>query len=102
MRKKLFKYKILDDNKLIFKKITPDDLNQFLKVNVDENMSCKDIRTYCANEIFKKEYSKLLNNGVNYKKARITAIKKTAEELGNTPKVCRDSYINPELYKNDN
>ncbi len=81
-----------------YKKIVADDLNQFLKDHVDKNMTCKDIRTYCANKIFKKEYSQLLNSGVNPKKARIEATKKTANELGNTPKVCRDSYIDPSLY----
>lgn len=81
-----------------YRKICSEDLNNFLKENVDKNMSCKDIRTYCANEIFKKEYSRLLNDGIDAKKARIEATKKTAKELGNTPKVCRDSYIDPSLY----
>jgi len=82
----------------VYKKITADDLNQFLKEYVDKYMSCKDIRTYCANTIFKREYSKLIKSGVNAKKARIEATKITANELGNTPKVCRDSYIDPMLY----
>jgi len=34
----------------------------------------------------------------NDPKAKINAIKYTANELGNTPKVCRDAYINPSLY----
>jgi len=81
-----------------YKKVTADDLNQFLKEYVDKYMSCKDIRTYCANKIFKREYSKLIQSGINSKKARIEATKITANELGNTPKVCRDSYIDPMLY----
>lgn len=81
-----------------YRKVHSEDLNQFLKEYVDSNMSSKDIRTYCANEIFKKEYTRLLSNGIEAKKARIQATKKTAEELGNTPKVCRDSYIDPSLY----
>lgn len=82
----------------VYKKITADDLNKFLKEYVDKYMSCKDIRTYCANTIFKREYSKLIKSGINTKKARIEATKITANELGNTPKVCRDSYIDPELF----
>ena len=82
-----------------YKKITPEDLNQFLRDYVDTNMTTKDIRTYCANNIFKQEYQKLLNSGLNPNKARIQATKKTAEELGNTPKVCHDSYIDPNLYQ---
>lgn len=82
-----------------YKKVTADDLNQFLKDYVDKDMSCKDVRTFCANNIFKKEYTTLIKNGLNSKKARIEAMKITAKELGNTPKVCKDSYIDPKLYK---
>ena len=101
--KSLFKY-INDSNECNencqkgYKKVTADDLNQFLKEYVDKYMSCKDIRTYCANNIFKREYSRFIQNGLNSKKARIEATKITANELGNTPKVCRDSYIDPMLY----
>ena len=101
--KSLFKYSNESNEKgnksnESYKKITADDLNQFLKEYVDKYMSCKDIRTYCANTIFKREYSKLIKSGINTKKARIEATKITANELGNTPKVCRDSYIDPMLY----
>ena len=101
--KSLFKYSNESNEKgnkgnKDYKKVTADDLNQFLKEYVDKYMSCKDIRTYCANKIFKREYSKLIQSGINSKKARIEATKITANELGNTPKVCRDSYIDPMLY----
>ena len=97
--KLLFQYKSENKSEKIFKKITPEDLNNFLKEHVDENMSTKDIRTYQANEIFKTEYAKLLKAGNTTKKARIEATKKTALELGNTPFVCRKSYIDPALYE---
>ena len=93
--KSLFKYSIKNDE---YKKVNADDLNLFLKEHIDTNMTCKDIRTYCANKIFKKEYSRLLNSGIQQKKAIIEATKVTARELGNTPKVCKDSYIDPTLY----
>ena len=74
-------------------------MNDFLKQQIDVNMTTKDVRTYSANIIFEKKYKELLKKGLlNQNKARIEAIKYTAEQLGNTPKVCRDSYINPELY----
>jgi DNA topoisomerase-1 len=93
----LFKYN--DKNNNIYKKIIADDLNLFLKENIDPNMTTKDIRTYSANIIFQKEYNRLLKSGINKNKSRIEAMKLTAIELGNTPKVCRDSYIDPSLYK---
>ena len=80
--KTLFKY--YDSDSSTPKKITASDINNFLKINVDENMTCKDIRTYSANNIFNKEYNKLLKSGLNENKARIEAIKYTANELGNT------------------
>lgn len=101
--KYLFKYNV-DNNscndKKFLKKITADDLNNFLKENVDFDMTCKDIRTNCANNIFKTEYSRLIKLGYNEKKAKIDSIKLVSLELGNTPKVCRDSYIDPNLYNN--
>lgn len=75
--------------------ITSKDLNDFLKKKVQSNITCKDIRTYNANKIFltfmgkmqmgstEKERVKNITKGVDY----------TAEKLGNTRKICRDSYI---------
>lgn len=84
------------------KKIDAQDLNEFLKKYVDENMTSKDIRTYCANQIFKKYFNKFIKEGLKENKARIEATKITARELGNTPKVCRDSYIDPDNYVYNN
>ena len=69
--KSLFKYCNVNDEKgnNHYKKIIADDLNQFLKEYVDKHMSCKDIRTYSANNIFKREYSKLIKSGLNPKKS---------------------------------
>ena len=75
--------------------ITSKDLNTFLKTKVQSNITCKDIRTYNANKIFltfmgkmkmgttEKEKNKNITKGVDH----------TAEKLGNTRKICRDSYI---------
>jgi DNA topoisomerase I len=78
--------------------ITSNDLNTFLKNNVDPEVTCKDIRTYSANVIFLKFMKKLkLPETERERKKNITlGIKYTSEQLGNTPKVCRDSYISPE------
>ena len=86
--KKLFKYEI--DKK--YKPLSSTDMNDFLKKYVDENMTCKDIRTYCANKIYNSKLEEFKKQ--NVKNPEREAIKYTAEQLGNTPKVCRDSYIN--------
>jgi DNA topoisomerase-1 len=87
----LFKYK----ENGIYHKVNSIDLNNFLKEYVDFNMTCKDIRTFCANKIYCKKLSELLKN--NDPKAKINAIKYTALQLGNTPKITKDSYLNPKL-----
>ena len=87
-------FKFIDNNNKI-EIVNSNDLNEFLKTYVDDTLSTKDIRTYQANQIFInfiKTNKKLFNN---LKKLQIEAIKFTANELGNTCKVCKDSYINP-------
>lgn len=81
--------------------ISPIDLNEFLKDKVDDNITCKDIRTYSANVIFLKFMNKLkLPDSEKERKKNISSgIKYTSEQLGNTPKVCRDSYISPDNIK---
>lgn len=80
------------------KSVSSNDLNQFLKDKIKSDVTCKDIRTYCANKIFlsfmkkikpgktEKERKKQLLEGIDY----------TAEQLGNTRKICRDSYLSPD------
>jgi DNA topoisomerase I len=80
--------------------ITSNELNRFLREKFG-GITCKDIRTYSANHIFVKFMKKIskLNKPQTERerKKNITlGLKHTAEQLGNTPKVCRDSYISPE------
>jgi DNA topoisomerase-1 len=79
-------------------RISSSDLNAFLKEKVQTNITCKDIRTYCANKIFNDFMrSKKIGNTENERKASVLlGIKHTAQELGNTPKICRDSYLSPQ------
>lgn len=88
-----FLFQYLENNKIQI--INSNDLNDFLKIYVDQNLSTKDIRTYQANQIFIKFIEKNKKNYDNLKKLQTAAIKYTSEELGNTIKVCKDSYINP-------
>ena len=83
-------------------KIDSSDLNLFLKEKVQTNITCKDIRTYCANKIF-KNFMNSCKKGTteNEKNKNISdAIKHTASELGNTPKVCKESYLCPQIINN--
>ncbi len=89
--KYLFQY--LNNSKV--EQINAIDLNNFLKKYVDINLSTKDIRTYQANKIFINYINKNKSKFFNIKKLQSKAIKYTANELGNTSTVCKNSYINP-------
>lgn len=83
------------------KSICSADLNEFLKDKVQSNITCKDIRTYRANCIF-LNYMKNLKLGSTpneRKKNVIYGIDHTANELGNTRKICKDSYLCPNNIK---
>ena len=77
--------------------ITSSDLNSFLRNKVNSNVTCKDIRTYRANQIFLKFMKKIkMGKTENERKKQIIeGIEYTAKELGNTRKVCKDSYLSP-------
>ena len=81
----------------VTKGITPADLNLFIKDHIQSGITCKDIRTYSANVLFLGFMrTKGIASTEQQKKANITlGLKYVAEKLGNTPKVCRDSYISP-------
>ena len=66
-----------------------------------ENFSAKDFRTWagtliCACALARAGIEIVEKNTVRRRKI-LTAIKETAEILGNTPAVCRSSYICPEV-----
>ena len=79
--------------------LTSSDLNSFLKEKVQSNITCKDIRTYCANKIF-KNFMNSCKKGLtpeDRNKNILEGIKYTANELGNTTKVCKEAYLCPKI-----
>lgn len=75
------------------RRVTSHNINSFLHNYVQHGISSKDIRTHNANRIFSEEMSKK-HTGDDKQVTR--AIKQTALKLGNTPAVCRGSYIAPQ------
>ncbi|MEP7213375.1 MAG: DNA topoisomerase IB [Acidobacteriota bacterium] len=77
--------------------IKPSDLNDYIKAATAPEFSAKDFRTWGGTilaaialaEIGKPE------NEREAKKNIVRAMKRVAEELGNTPAVCRGSYVHP-------
>ena len=92
--RKLFHY--LDDNQKPHS-IKPFDINNYLKGITSTEFSAKDFRTWGGTLLAAIELSELgkAEDEKQLKKNLVNAVKKVAEQLGNTPTVCRSSYIHP-------
>jgi len=87
--------------------VTRQHINTYIKEIMGENFSAKDFRTWagtlvCACALARAgvempEESTLRTQARVRKRRIVAAIKETAEVLGNTPAVCRSSYVCPEV-----
>ena len=79
--------------------IASSDVNEYLREITDENVSAKDFRTWWGSVTALAELADLEADlpKTDRKKAIVAAVKATALELGNTPAVCRKSYIHPAI-----
>lgn len=73
------------------RRITADDVNNYLMCNLKVNITTKDLRTWNANNLFNKYLHKYRNEKNPVKKA----LELTSFELHNTSNVCKKSYIDP-------
>lgn len=96
--RKLFHY--LDDNGKPHS-IKPIDINNYLKAATSSEYSAKDFRTWGGTLLAALELAEIgcCNDEKLLKKNILNAVKKVAEQLGNTPTVCRSSYIHPKIIK---
>jgi Topoisomerase IB len=92
--RKLFHY--LDENGKA-RAIKPRDLNEYLKAATSPEFSSKDFRTWGGTLMAAVELAEIgkPENEDEIKKNLVRAIKRVSEQLGNTPAVCRSSYIHP-------
>lgn len=95
-RKKLFHYLDEEGNP---KPIKPADLNSYLKEATSSEFSLKDFRTWGASVLAAVQLAEIgpSETQTEIKKNIVKAIKDVAEELGNTPAVCRASYVHPTI-----
>ncbi len=87
--------------------VTGQQINSYIKEIMGGSFSAKDFRTWagtlvCACALAREgvdmpEESTLRTQARVRKRRIVTAIKETAEVLGNTPAVCRSSYVCPEV-----
>ena len=94
----VFKYQNGDGNPT---KITRRHINEYIKEVMGTNFSAKDFRTWAGTLVCACALARVDDEIPEKKTARkkkiVAAIKETAEVLGNTPAVCRSSYVCPEI-----
>ena len=81
--------------------IKPSDINNYLKEITAPEFSAKDFRTWGGTLLAAINLAEIgaAENAASLKKNIVKAVKKVAEQLGNTPTVCRASYIHPAILK---
>jgi DNA topoisomerase I len=82
--------------------VKSDDINAYVKAATDRDFTAKAFRTWSATVIAAVALAYAGEEGArtktSRKRAKTEAIKQTAEFLGNTPAVCRASYIDPRVF----
>jgi DNA topoisomerase I len=95
---KVFKYR---DEEGAWAAIRRRHVNEYIKEAMGEAFSAKDFRTWagtllCASSLARAEADPKQADTPRKKKI-VGAIRETAEILGNTPAICRTSYISPRV-----
>lgn len=92
----LFKY--IDDTGVV-RDVTSGDVNAYLKSITGEPFTAKDFRTWTGTVLAAmalQDYAEY-DTEAQAKKNVVAAIEHVAKKLGNTPTVCRKSYIHPQI-----
>lgn len=75
------------------------DVNAYLKEIAEDDFTAKDFRTWSGTVLAAWALSELegIEGDAAQRRAIAQAVKRVAQQLGNTPAVCRRSYIHPEI-----
>jgi DNA topoisomerase I len=92
----LFKY--LDDGGTSHT-VDSGDVNAYIKDVTGDEFSAKDFRTWAGTVLAALALSefKKYDSEAEAKRNVVAAIEKVAKQLGNTPAICRKSYVHPEI-----
>lgn len=92
----IFRYR--DENKN-WQQVDSEDLNTFIQTHLGQQFSSKDFRTWVASRLAVELYPHALQKVTEHPLRRLspTLVRLVANELGNTPTVCRDYYIHPKV-----
>lgn len=84
-----------------FVNVTRQHINDYIREVMGEKFSAKDFRTWAGTLVCACALARMGTDGRDKTTVRkrkvVEAIKETADLLGNTPAVCRSSYICPEI-----
>jgi DNA topoisomerase-1 len=84
-----------------FVNVTRPHINAYIREVMGENFSAKDFRTWAGTLVcacaLARVGTEVSEKSTVRKRKIVEAIKETADALGNTPAVCRSSYICPEI-----
>ena len=81
--------------------IRSEEVNEYLKAITGDDFSAKDFRTWNATLLAAVALAvtgEVADTKTGRKRAITRAVKETAHYLGNTPAVCRASYIDPRVF----
>jgi len=92
----LFRY--LDDDRR-WQTVDSDDVNEWIRSHMGEQFSSKDFRTWVASRLAIELYVDAENAKEKYPRRKFTNIllRMVADELGNTPTICKSYYIHPQI-----
>jgi DNA topoisomerase-1 len=88
----LFRYV---DQAGVVRTIESADVNAYLREAAGSDFSAKDFRTWYGSLLAARALLALRRGAAPHQKHVKTAIAQVAEKLGNTPAVCRKSYVHP-------
>jgi DNA topoisomerase-1 len=96
--REVFKYQNGDGQ---FVNVTRHHINNYIREVMGENFSAKDFRTWAGTLVcacaLARMGAEIVEGSASRRRMVVKAIKETANTLGNTPAVCRSSYICPEI-----
>lgn len=96
--REVFKYKDEDGK---FVDIKSRHINKYIREIMGTHFSAKDFRTWAGTLVcacaLARVGTEMVDKGALRERLVVSAVKETAEALGNTPAVCRSSYICPTI-----
>ena len=80
--------------------ISSDDVNGYLRDITGEDITAKDFRTWAATNLAALALRELesFDTAASAKKNVVQAVEAVSKMLGNTPTICRKSYIHPAIF----